>query len=120
VHNSSLSWAASRSMSYSATCPFRCQEALDYDVDILDWDGTHLCFSKRDAADADCLICEAQVVAGRLTGTIASGAVPLDRRAWSGTRASVLSFGFCPKPQAQRAAWQASTRRMYAPCHPSK
>ncbi|MGZ8245065.1 alpha/beta hydrolase family protein [Methylomagnum sp.] len=83
-------------------------EDLEYDLKVDSLDGTHLVFTRY---GGDFVQSYSGMVQGRtISGTFThngAGAYP-----WSGTRAEVLTYGLSEKSPADRAAWQAQTRRM--------
>lgn len=83
-------------------------EELEYDLEITQWDGTHLGFVRRDAAWTETYT--GQTNGRGIAGTYARSDRP-GTFAWSGSRAEVLGYGLVSKSPAARAAWQDRTRQ---------
>jgi dienelactone hydrolase len=81
---------------------FNYNEYLEEEVTINTWDGAALSFTRG-----------AQVYTGRVDGRRIAGSFTYENRAyaWSGMQAEVLSYGLAAKTPAERAAWEAVTRR---------
>ena len=89
-----------------ATLKFYSPEGTEEDLTGVQWDGTHLGFTRGTQVYTG-------TVSGRtVTGTFSqggSGSFP-----WTGTRAEVLTHGLAPMAATDRAAWQERARAMLA------
>jgi dienelactone hydrolase len=89
-------------------------EDFEYDIEILEWDGTNLLFVKHGDTPAtfDTVTESYQAVAsGRmLVGTKISATAKPRTSFWKGARAEVLGHGLTPKTAAELSAWQEQTR----------
>ena len=81
------------------------------DIDVQQWDGTHLNFSVQ---DDDGTWTYSGFATGRAIGGTATGPDGSAALIWTGQRAEVLSYGLEPKPAAARTAWQNLARARLA------
>jgi len=83
-------------------------EQVEFDVNVTQWDGTHLSFIENDPLNSMSFI---GTTSGRLvSGTYTRSNLP-GTFEWHGERAQVLSYGFSePKELTARAAWQDRVR----------
>ncbi len=89
----------------------QCAEGLEYEVEIIEWDGVRLCFKHPGGDGAGPRLYRGELHLGVLRGKVeAAGPAPWAH--WRAVRGAVLTFGFTPKPASVLAAWQTRTRRM--------
>jgi dienelactone hydrolase len=96
---------------YSTTTGRSAGEELEYDVQVTQWDGTKLKFTRHGPAFTQLYngVVSGRTVSGTFTHN-GAGAYP-----WSGTRAEVLTYGYgMSKGPQGRQQWQDRTRRQLA------
>ena len=82
-------------------------EEPEYDLEVTQWDGTHLSFIRRSPNWTQVYT---GVVSGRtISGTFTQSGIPAPAP-WQGSRAEVLGYGLVRKSHRERAEWQDRTR----------
>jgi dienelactone hydrolase len=86
------------------------EEAED-DLEVEQWDGTHLKFIRHlpSAPQAYVGVAKGRTISGTYTTAGKTGEFP-----WQGSRSEVLSYGLAAKLGAERSAWQERTRLQLA------
>ena len=83
-------------------------EEAEYDLDVQQWDGTHLKFTRHMPASTQVFtgVAKGRTISGSYTD-LGTGKDFM----WRGSRAEVLGYGTAAKSPADRTAWQERTRR---------
>jgi dienelactone hydrolase len=94
---------------YSTVAGNSAGEEPEYDVEVSQWDGTHLNFIRRDPNWTQTYTgtVAGRTISGTFTQTGTTGSF-----LWSGSRSQLLTYGFgVPKGPVGRIDWQDRTRR---------
>ena len=86
-------------------------EEAENDLEVEQWDGTHLKFIRHlpSALQVYVGVAAGRAISGTYTTSGKTGEFP-----WQGRRSEVLCYGLIPKSPAGRAAWQERTRLQLA------
>ena len=94
---------------YSSLSEGAADEQLEYNLDAITWDGTHLAFSQH--LDDGTV----RTYQGATSGRNIAGSYLPGNGVFSGTRAEVLTYGIAAKSATARAQWISRTRLQL--CH---